>query len=60
MVFAVQQGDRHVYCSSPHCIGALLKSGWRLSDSGQLAELVRELATPPPAKPAHQPSDHLA
>jgi hypothetical protein len=58
LVYAVEQSQRHVYCSSPQCIAALVKMGWRLSDPEQLTELVRELATAPAGK-THEPTDHL-
>jgi hypothetical protein len=57
MVYAVEQGERHVYCSSPCCIAALVKVGWRLSDPNQLTALIRELTTAPPR--THDPSDHF-
>jgi hypothetical protein len=58
MVYAVELGERHVYCSSPCCIAALVKQGWRLSDANQLTTLIRELAAAP--HKAHEPSDHFA
>jgi hypothetical protein len=58
VVYAVQQGERNVYCSSAHCIAALLKTGWRLSDASQLTTLVRELVGARTGV-AHEPSDHL-
>jgi hypothetical protein len=58
MVYAVELGERHVYCSSPSCIAALVKQGWRLSDANQLTSLIRELATAP--QKAHETSDHFA
>jgi hypothetical protein len=58
MVYAVELGERHVYCSSPHCIAALVREGWRLSDHTQLTTLVQELTTGP-ATATHEPSDHL-
>jgi hypothetical protein len=57
MVYAVEQGERHVYCSSSWCVAALVKLGWRLSDATQLATLVQELAAGP--QKAHEPSDHF-
>jgi hypothetical protein len=47
-----------VYCSSVSCVSALLAQGWRLTDAGQLATLVRELATNR-AISTHDPSDHF-
>ena len=58
MVFAVELGPRHVYCSSPHCIAALVKLGWRLSDAAQLTALVKELTAAPDDR-THDPADHL-
>ncbi len=58
MVYAVEQAQRHVYCSSAHCIAALIKMGWRLSDPHQLTSLVQELAAAPDSR-THQPTDHL-
>ena len=58
MVYSVEQGDRHVYCSSPRCIESLLRRGFRLSDTAQLQPLVRELSEAPGAT-THDPSDHL-
>jgi hypothetical protein len=52
-------GRNNVYCSSACCVSKLLAKGWRLSDPGQLATLVRELATGR-AVPTHDPSDHFA
>jgi len=58
VVYAVQQSERNVYCSSAPCIAALLKDGWRLSDASQLTALVRELAVAPSGN-AHDPTDHF-
>jgi hypothetical protein len=58
VVYAIQQGERNVYCSSARCIAALLKTGWRLSDASQLTPLVQELAKAPSETP-HDPSDHF-
>jgi hypothetical protein len=58
VVYAVQQGERNLYCSSARCIAALLKTGWRLADPSQLTTLVRELAAAPSGV-AHDPSDHF-
>jgi hypothetical protein len=58
LVYAVEQSQRHVYCSSARCIAALVKMGWRLSDPEQLTELVRELATTSESR-THEPTDHL-
>jgi len=58
VVYSVEQAQRHVYCSSPHCIAALVKMGWRLSDPQQLTSLVRELANAADSR-THEPTDHL-
>jgi hypothetical protein len=58
VVYAVQQGERNVYCSSAPCIATLLKTGWRLSDASQLTPLVQELAKAPSGTP-HDPADHF-
>jgi hypothetical protein len=58
MVYAVQLGDRNAYCKSPHCVAALVKLGWRLSDPTQLTTLIQELATAPLVQ-THEPSDHF-
>lgn len=58
-VFALEHpGRTNVYCSSPPCVSTLLAQGWRLSDPGQLAVLVRKLATGR-ATSTHKPSDHF-
>jgi hypothetical protein len=51
-------GRNNVYCGSAHCVSALLAQGWRLSDPGQLAALVRDLATGRSTS-THKPSDHF-
>jgi len=56
-VYAVELAERHVYCSSPCCVAALVKLGWRLSDATQLTALVRDLAAAP--QKTHEPSDHF-
>ena len=58
MVHAVELRPRHVYCSSPHSIAALVKLGWRLSDAAQLTALVKELTAAPDDR-THDPADHL-
>ncbi len=57
-VYALEMAGRNVYCSSACCVSELLTQGWRLSDAGQLATLVRELATGR-AMSTHGPSDHF-
>jgi hypothetical protein len=58
-VYALEHAGRNnVYCSSACCVSKLLSQGWRLSDPGQLAALVRELATGRAAF-THDPSDHF-
>jgi len=52
-------GRNNVYCSSACCVSKLLAQGWRLSDPGQLAALVRELATGRAAF-THDPADHFS
>jgi hypothetical protein len=45
-VYALEFTARNnVYCSSAFCVSKLLSQGWRLSDPGQLAALVKELST---------------
>lgn len=58
MIYSVQLAERKVSCDSPHCIAALVRLGWRLSDPGQLSALVQQLMTAPP-DPSRQPCDHL-
>jgi hypothetical protein len=58
MLYTVQLAERQTNCTSPHCIAALVRIGWRLSDPEQLGALVQELMTAPP-DPTHEPSDHL-
>ena len=58
MEYGVQSGDRSAYCNSPHCIAALVRLGWRLSDPAQLSALVQELMTVPRDQ-SHEPSEHL-
>jgi hypothetical protein len=57
-VYALEMAGRNVYCGSARCVSALSTQGWRLSDPGQLAMLVRELATGR-ATSTHDPSDHF-
>ena len=57
-VYALGRDGRNVYCSSVSCVSALLAQGWRLTDAGQLATLVRELATNR-AISTHDPADHF-
>jgi hypothetical protein len=57
-VYALEMAGRNVYCSSARCVSALSAQGWRLSDPGQLATLVRELAAGR-ATSTHDPSDHF-
>lgn len=57
-VYALEMAGRNVYCSSAPCVSALSTQGWRLSDAGQLATLVRELATGR-AISTHDPTDHF-
>lgn len=59
MIYSVQLAERRVSCSSPHCIAALVRLGWRLSDPEQLSVLVQQLMIAPP-DPSHAPSDHLS
>lgn len=59
-VYALSRaGSNNVYCSSAGCVSQLLGQGWRLSDPGQLAALVKELATGR-APSTHSPSDHFS
>jgi hypothetical protein len=59
-VWALEHAGRNnVYCSSACCVSKLLAQGWRLSDPGQLAALVRELATGRTAS-THDPADHFS
>jgi hypothetical protein len=58
MVYVVELGERSAHCSSAHCVAALVKLGWRLSNPAQLGMLVQELATAAPCR-THEPSDHL-
>lgn len=58
MIYSVQLAERRVRCDSPHCIAALVRLGWRLSDPEQLAELIQQLMTAPPEQ-SHEPSHHL-
>ena len=45
-VCTLEHAERNnVYCSSACCVSTLLAQGWRLSDPGQLAALVKELST---------------
>lgn len=57
-VYALGKDGHNVYCSSVSCVSALLAQGFRLSDAGQLATLVRELAANR-AISTHDPSDHF-
>jgi hypothetical protein len=58
-VYALSHAGRNnVYCGSAGCVSQLLAQGWRLSDPGQLAALVKELATGR-APSTHNPSDHF-
>jgi hypothetical protein len=58
-IYALENAGRNnVYCGSAQCVSALLAQGWRLSDPGQLAALVRDLATGR-AIASHDPSDHF-
>ena len=58
-VYALSQAGRNnVYCSSACCVSQLLAQGWKLSGPGQLAALVKELATGR-ATSTHNPSDHF-
>jgi len=59
-VYALEHAGRNnVYCSSACCVSTLLAQGWRLSDPGQLAALVKDLATGR-ATSTHSPSDHFS
>jgi len=57
-VYALEQAGRNVYCGSARCVSTLMAQGWKLSDPGQLAALVRDLAAGR-ATPTHDPSDHF-